>query len=115
MKESNRSPQSSGRSTRIVAILGNTPRLLKLVWEAAPGWLVLSVFLTLTSSLVPVAQLYISKLIVDQVVALVRAGGVAAFTSHLISLVAAGFGLTVLGSVLQQSSKSKRVLEPMPH
>ena len=43
------------------------------MWQATPGALMVSVVLTLTSSLLPAAQIYISKLIVDEVVALVAA------------------------------------------
>lgn len=86
-------------------MLGNTPRLIRLVWEAAPGWMVLHLVLTLLNSLVPVAQLYISKLIVDQVVLLVAGGQIAAFTQPLAMLVGAGFGLMALGELLQQVDK----------
>ena len=84
MKHSPSSPHPASRGARIFAILGNTPRLLKLVWEAVPLWLTVNVILTLSNALVPVAQLYISKLIVDQVVDLVRKGTVADFTPHLL-------------------------------
>ncbi len=56
-----------------IAIFKNMPRLFRLVWSATPIALLISVALTLTSSLLPAAQLYISKLIVDQVVPLKRA------------------------------------------
>lgn len=104
MNNSSHSPRFSSYSTRIFSILGNTPRLLSLVWEAVPLWIILSMALTLSNALIPVAQLYISKLIVDQVVLLVRGGEVTQLTSHLMGLVAGGFGLTLLGSLLQQSS-----------
>ena len=85
----------------ILALLGNTPRLIQLVWSAAPIWLTLSIVLTLASSLVPVAQLYISKLIVDQVVAIL-ARETASFTPMLTLLVLAGFGLLLLREILGQ-------------
>ena len=85
----------------ILSLLGNTPRLIQLVWSASPGWLVLSILLTLVSALVPVAQLYISKLIVDQVVSSLE-NGIAGFTSDLTRLVLAGFGLLLLREVLNQ-------------
>lgn len=85
----------------ILSLLGNTPRLIRLVWSAAPVWLSLSIGLTLVSSLVPVAQLYIGKLIVDQVVAIL-ASEAADFTPYLTLLVAAGFGLLLLREMLGQ-------------
>ncbi|NEQ95714.1 MAG: ABC transporter ATP-binding protein [Cyanothece sp. SIO2G6] len=92
------------RNTRIAALLGNTPRLLALVWNASPRWLSLSVALTLANALVPVAQLYISKLIVDQVVELIQSGEVSTFTAQLLGLVGAGLGIKTLGSVLDQTN-----------
>lgn len=94
----------------ILSLLGNTPRLVQLVWLAAPVWLLLSIGLTLVSALVPVAQLYISKLIIDQVVAIL-ASGIPRFTSYLTLLVVIGFGLLLLREVLAQlSSFVSRVL-----
>lgn len=79
------------------------PRLFQLVWAAAPGALVVRLILTLSSSLIPATQIYISKLIVDQVVALVGASAaVTAITQSLLPLVAAGFGFLLLQAVLQQ-------------
>ena len=79
------------------------PRLFRLVWMATPGSLVISVVLTLTSSLLPAAQIYISKLIVDQVVLLVEAStSLSVMVETLLPLVAGGFGLLVLQAVLQQ-------------
>ncbi|MGD1896307.1 MAG: ABC transporter ATP-binding protein [Phormidesmis sp.] len=86
-----------------MAIFKNMPRLFRLVWKATPGALMISVILTLTSSLLPAAQIYISKLIVDQVVAMVNAATpMAAMIQTLLPLVAGGFGLLVLQAFLQQ-------------
>ena len=86
-----------------IAIFKNMPRLFRLVWTATPIALLISVALTLTSSLLPAAQIYISKLIVDQVVALVGAGtAVTVMIQALLPLVGAGFGLLVLQAILQQ-------------
>ncbi|MEL6231972.1 MAG: ABC transporter ATP-binding protein [Cyanobacteria bacterium J06627_3] len=87
----------------ILSLLGNTPRLIQLVWSAAPVWLILTIGLTLASALVPVAQLYISKLVVDQVV-LSLANGTVGFTPELSLLVITGFGLLLLSEVLTQLS-----------
>ncbi|MEM9808621.1 MAG: ABC transporter ATP-binding protein, partial [Cyanobacteria bacterium P01_D01_bin.56] len=87
--------------TEILSLLGNTPRLIQLVWEAAPGWLLLRIGGTLVGALIPVAQLYIGKLVVDQVV-VILASGVPAFTPYLLLLVGVGFGLLLLQEVLSQ-------------
>ncbi|MEM9978081.1 MAG: ABC transporter ATP-binding protein, partial [Cyanobacteria bacterium P01_D01_bin.2] len=85
----------------ILSLLGNTPRLVQLVWSASPGWLIVSIMLTLVSALVPVGQLYISKLIVDQVVLILASDG-GGFTTYLLLLVVTGLGLLLVGEVLSQ-------------
>lgn len=62
-------PKSRSHSShRFWEMLANTPRLLRLVWHGVPGLLLLTLAVTLVGALVPVAQLYVNKLIVDQVV-----------------------------------------------
>ena len=79
------------------------PRLIRLVWQASPVALLVSLALTLSSSLIPATQIYISKLIVDRVVALVGEGAaIAAILQSLTPLVAAGFGFLLLQAVLDQ-------------
>ncbi|MEL6814816.1 MAG: ABC transporter ATP-binding protein [Cyanobacteria bacterium J06598_3] len=79
------------------------PRLLRLVWIATPGALVISIFLTLTSSLIPATQILISKLIVDRVVEMVSAGAVlGVMIQSLWPLVGAGFGFLLLQALLKQ-------------
>ena len=96
--------------TEIIRLLGNTPRLVQLVWSAAPGWLILSIAITLLSAMVPVAQLYLSKLVVDQVV-LILASETPGFTTYLLVLVTTGFGLLLLREILSQlDNYVKRVL-----
>ena len=85
----------------ILSLLGNTPRLVHLVWLASPGLLIVSIMLTLVGALVPVGQLYISKLIVDQVVLILASDGVG-FTPYLSLLLVSGLGLLLLGEVLSQ-------------
>jgi ATP-binding cassette subfamily B protein len=96
---------STQPSGRLLAILGNTPRLIQLVWAAAPVWLMLNLGITLLNSLVPVAQLYIGKLMIDQVVTLIEGGTVTGFTQSLGLLVGAGFGLMTLSEGLQQAGQ----------
>ncbi|MGB7247529.1 MAG: ABC transporter ATP-binding protein, partial [Phormidesmis sp.] len=79
------------------------PRLVRLVWMAAPVALIVSIVLTISSSLIPATQIYISKLIVDRVVALVGASAtIAAMGQSLLPLVGAGFGFLLLQAILQQ-------------
>lgn len=52
-------------STHLGQTLRYTPRVIYLVWQAAPLWLLGLVALTISSSLVPIALLYVNKLIID--------------------------------------------------
>jgi len=83
-------------------MVANTPRLLKLVWEATPGTLILTLLVTLGLSLVPVAQLYVNKLIVDQVIAEITQPDIA--WAPLLWLVGAGLGLMLSQSGLTQAN-----------
>ncbi len=79
------------------------PRLIRLVWQASPVALMMNLALTLSSSLIPATQIYISKLIVDRVVALVGEGAaIALILQSLTPLVVAGFGFLLLQAVLDQ-------------
>lgn len=77
------------------AALGNLPAFFKLVWQSSPWKTSLSFLLRLVRSAMPVALLYIGKLIVDQVVLLNQN-----HSNHdhhrLWQLVAAEFGLALL-------------------
>lgn len=64
MPKSKPKPQSSIRSD-LWLTLRNTPKLLGLVWQASPLWLSLTLLITVISSLLPVASLYVNKLTLD--------------------------------------------------
>ena len=61
-------PTPSGWRERLEA-LRNVPPLLRMVWETSPGLSVAVILLRFVAALLPVAMLWISKLIVDRVVA----------------------------------------------
>src|SRR5438046_8597314 len=50
--------------------LGNLPKFFKLVWQTHKGYTMLDGFLRLIRSAMPVAILYIGKLIIDEVVSI---------------------------------------------
>ena len=50
-----------------VAVSMRLRRPLRLVWQSAPGWTVLSVSLVVVQAMLPLAALYVMKLIVDAV------------------------------------------------
>ena len=75
-------PKSHERETPLswkerIAALQNLPRFFRLVWQTSPGLMLSDVLLRLMRSAIPVSVLYIGKLIIDQVVLLVKEGAVA--------------------------------------
>src|SRR6202158_3815671 len=81
-----------------ISALGNVPAVLKIVWDSGPAVVVFGLVSRLFSSLLPVALLWITKLIID--------GIVLAVSHHqpvrpgFWWLVAAEFALAVLNSML---------------
>ncbi|WP_018632324.1 ABC transporter ATP-binding protein [Neomegalonema perideroedes] len=89
----------------------NIPPFLKMAWDASPGLMAASLALRLLRALIPVAMLWIGKLIIDEIVRLIglqphpadfaswRASGEAHW---LFWLVLAEFGLGVLSDLLSR-------------
>jgi len=84
------------------AALRYVPPLIRLVWGTHRGFTVAMVLLRLARSTVPIATLWVGKLIVDQVVAMVNAHSTE-FT-RLWQLVALEIAIVVVGEVLARSS-----------
>jgi ATP-binding cassette subfamily B protein len=88
--------------------LRNLPPFLKLIWETSPALTVGDLLLRLVRALLPVATLYVGKLIIDQVILLTKVGGGGSLSDwlaggrldRLLWLLAAEFGLAVLSDVL---------------
>jgi len=82
---------------------GNIPDAFRLVWAASPGTTLVMLLLTLVWALLPPAQAWVGKLIVDEVVALIQAGGDAwVGLQGMLPLLGFEFGLILLGSVSTQ-------------
>jgi ATP-binding cassette, subfamily B, bacterial len=82
-----------------LSALKNLPALFNLVWQSSPKKTVLSFSLRIVRSAMPVALLYVGKLIIDQVVQLNRHGG---DQQELWQLVGIEFGLAVLTDALNR-------------
>ena len=91
------------------AALRNVPPFLASIWQTSRSLTLASVALRLLRALLPVATLYVGKLIVDEVVRLVRAGvphaDIAAWLhggelAHLALLLGLEFALAVLADLL---------------
>jgi ATP-binding cassette subfamily B protein len=83
-----------------VSALRNLPRFFGLVWQSSPGMMIANIALRIFRSAIPVAMLYVGKLIIDGIVHLKDAD-----TSHtyLWKLVAIEFGLAILSDVLSRA------------
>src|SRR5258706_2437066 len=82
--------------------LGNLPRFFKLVWQTNHWYTILNAILRLIRSAMPVAILYVGKLIIDEVVAISKSHT----TDHiwLWQLVATEFALAILSDVLGRAT-----------
>jgi ATP-binding cassette subfamily B protein len=78
------------------------PALLRLVWETHRGYTLAMIVLRLLRAFVPVASLWVAKLIIDQVVLLARTPG--ASLAPLWRVVTLELGIVVLGEVLARTS-----------
>src|SRR6266849_900333 len=81
--------------------LRNTPPVLKIVWQSGPGVVIFGLVSRLFASLLPLALLWIPKLIVDAIVHAKVAQQ--PISPRLWWLVAVEFGLAVLGGVLARA------------
>ena len=89
--------------------LRNLPPFLKLIWRTSPGLTVADLLLRLVRAFLPVATLYVGKLIIDEVVRLATTAGApvglqewlaSGRLDHLGWLLAAELGLAVLSDLL---------------
>jgi ATP-binding cassette subfamily B protein len=84
-----------------LAALSNLPRFFKLVWQTNQWMTVCSFLLRIIRSSLPLAILYVGKLIIDEVVMLNRAHGTQPH-EHLWKLVALEFGLAIFSDLLSR-------------
>lgn len=76
-------------------------RSLSLVWKAGRSWTIVSACLTVIQGVIPVAALYIIKLIVDTIALAVSAGEASGAAGRIILLVAAAAGVAVIQAALR--------------
>lgn len=82
--------------------LSNLPAFFKLVWQTSPLLALANALLRLIRSAIPVALLYVGKLIIDQVVHAAKGSGDS--YTYLWQLVAIEFGLAVLSDALSRAN-----------
>jgi len=98
------------RTARRVA--GYYPRVLKLLWEANPRYALLSILLTVVSSAVAPAQVWMSKVVIDRVLqALKSSTGATGFDGYaLLAPIGLIFLVWLLGGVCQSLTGSIKEL-----
>src|ERR1700693_2376629 len=84
-----------------LSALRNTPPVLKIVWQSGPGVVIFGLVARLFAALLPLALLWIPKLIVDTIVHSRTAGQ--AVPPRLWWLVAVEFSLAVLSGILART------------
>ena len=94
-KERNRIQNQDVTFKKRLSALGNLPQFFKLVWQSSHWKTSFSFILRLLRSAMPVALLYIGKLIVDEVVLLNHNAASHPDHTHLWKLVAIEFGLAI--------------------
>ena len=67
----------ASRVATAARLFRNQPRKLRLVWEATPGWTTLWVGMLVVQGLLPVAIVYLTRALVDALVAAIDSGGAA--------------------------------------
>ena len=87
---------SSGWKARLKA-LGNIPPVLGIVWDSGPAVVVSGCILRVLSALIPVAMLYVTRLIIDAVVTHVAKHGT--LRPDFWWLVALEFGFPIRGDI----------------
>ena len=85
-----------------IAALRYVPKLFGLVWQTHRGYTLAMVVLRLLRAFVPVSSMWAAKLIIDEVIALVRQPG--APLTPLWQVVALELGIVVVGEILARAS-----------
>lgn len=97
----NRAPAESPSLRDRIAVLRNIPPFIKLIWQTHAGFTLAMIALRLVRAFIPLAILWIGKLIIDEVVA---ARASALTTSYLWKLVGLEILLAFAGETLSRAS-----------
>ncbi|WP_216690013.1 ABC transporter ATP-binding protein [Hymenobacter siberiensis] len=83
-----------------VSALRHLPAFLKLIWHTSPALALANIALRLVRAFLPLATLYVGKLIIDAVVQLTRLPAPERLLTPVLTLVALEFGLVLLADAL---------------
>ena len=87
---------------KILTAFTSLPRVLKLVWDIQPAFTVSLGVLYLAQGFLPAITAYVSKLLIDGVVAAIRDGGRDGTGAFVIWMVVAQFGIQGVSALLSQ-------------
>ncbi len=76
-------------------------RAIQLVWQAAPGWTLANLFLQIIQGILPLATLYLMKLIVDGVAFSITAADKTEAFNQIILFIAIAAGIALLNALCQ--------------
>ena len=82
--------------------LGNLPKFFRSVWKTSPSITLINALLRIVRSAIPVAILYVGKLIIDQVIKMSHSSN--PDFNYLWELVAIEFGLAILSDALSRAT-----------
>lgn len=85
-----------------IAAFGYLPSFLKMVWRTSPSITFTNSLLRIARSLIPIAQLYVMKLIIDQVIMSRQGNNASHSTFSVWNLIMIAFGLAVLSDVFSR-------------
>ena len=100
-KKNTSSPVQSLTLKQRLSALRNLPKFFKLVWQTSPTLTIANGVLRILKSAIPLAILYVGKLIIDQVVQISH--GKQTVSNHLWKLIAIEFFLAILSDVLNRA------------
>lgn len=83
--------------------LSNLPGFFKMVWRTSPSLTICNIILRIIRSAIPLAILYIGKLIIDQVVLLTHTTGTVSH-KYIWQLLAVEFGLAIFSDALTRAT-----------
>lgn len=100
--DSSKKLQGENKSFRTkFAALKNLPAFFKLIWQTSPWMAVTNIALRILKSAIPLATLYVAKLIIDEVIRLADTEGSDSLT-YIITLIVIEFALAILSDLLNR-------------
>jgi ATP-binding cassette subfamily B protein len=94
----------SARIHKALAQVSWWPKTLRLIWAAAPHWTLAWMTLLIVQGLLPVASVYLTKLLIDSLMAAINANGAWEYTRPALVLLVLAAGVTLLIELLQSAS-----------